>query len=70
MNAITLIWKQVLKELKLFQMKENKEDAVEKTDKEPQKTLNVMKLNIPFPCRTLHRLMEGRKRQNENNRSD
>lgn len=39
MNAITLIWKQVLKELKLFQMKENKEDAVEKTDKEPQKTL-------------------------------
>ena len=33
MNAITLIWKQVLKELKLFQMKENKEDAVEKTDK-------------------------------------
>ena len=39
MNAITLIWRQVLKELKLFQMKENKEDAVEKTDKEPQKTL-------------------------------
>ena len=38
MNAITLIWRQVLKELKLFQMKENKEDAVEKTDKEPQKT--------------------------------
>ena len=34
MNAITLIWRQVLKELKLFQMKENKEDAVEKTDKE------------------------------------
>ena len=28
-----------MKELKLFQMKENKEDAVEKTDKEPQKTL-------------------------------
>ena len=28
MNAITLIWRQVLKELKLFQMKENKEDAV------------------------------------------
>ena len=27
MNAITLIWRQVLKELKLFQMKENKEDA-------------------------------------------
>ena len=26
MNAITLIWRQVLKELKLFQMKENKED--------------------------------------------
>ena len=65
MNAITLIWRQVLKELKLFQMKENKEDAVEKTDKEPQKTLN-----IPFPCRTLYRLLEKRKRQNENNRSD
>ena len=29
MNAITLIWRQVLKELKLFQMKENKEDAFE-----------------------------------------
>lgn len=28
MNAITLIWRQVLKELKLFQMKKNKEDAV------------------------------------------
>ena len=27
MNAITLIWRQVLKELKLFQMKENKEDG-------------------------------------------
>ena len=26
MNAITLIWRQVLKELKLFQMKKNKED--------------------------------------------
>ena len=39
MNAITLIWKQVLKELKLFQTKGNKEDAGEKTDKELQKTL-------------------------------
>ena len=39
MNAITLIWRQVLKELKLFQMKKNKEDAVEKTEKELQKTL-------------------------------
>ncbi len=29
MNAITLIWRQLLKELKLFQMKKNKEDAVE-----------------------------------------
>ena len=29
MNAITLIWKQVLKELKLFQTKENKEVAGE-----------------------------------------
>lgn len=38
MNAITLIWKQVLKELKLFQMKENKEDAVEKTEEEQLKT--------------------------------
>ena len=37
MNAITLIWRQVLKELKLFQMQVNKEDAVEKTDKAPQK---------------------------------
>ena len=51
MNAITLIWKQVLKELKLFQMKENKEDAVEKTDKEPQKTLKCheAKYTIPLP---------------------
>ena len=72
MNAITLIWKQVLKELKLFQTKGNKEDAGEKTDKELQKTLNVMKTNMPFPCRTLHCLLEEkkRKRQNENNRSD
>ena len=38
MNAITLIWRQVLKELKLFQMKENKEDAVEKTEEEQLKT--------------------------------
>ena len=51
MNAITLIWRQVLKELKLFQMKENKEDAVEKTDKEPQKTLKCheAKYTIPLP---------------------
>ena len=70
MNAITLIWRQVLKELKLFQMKENKEDAVEKTDKEPQKTLKCHEDKYTFPCRTQHRLLEGRKRQNENNRSD
>lgn len=69
MNAITLIWRQVLKELKLFQMKENKEDAVEKTDKEPQKTLKCHEDKYT-PCRTQHRLLEGRKRQNENNRSD
>ena len=51
MNAITLIWRQVLKELKLFQMKENKEDAVEKTDKEPQKTLKCHedKYTVPLP---------------------
>lgn len=51
MNAITLIWRQVLKELKLFQMKKNKEDAVEKTDKEPQKTLKCheAKYTIPLP---------------------
>mgnify|MGYP000831941476 FL=1 len=51
MNAITLIWRQVLKELKLFQMKENKEDAVEKTDKEPQKTLKCHedKYIVPLP---------------------
>lgn len=51
MNAITLIWRQVLKELKLFQMKENKEDAVEKTDKEPQKMLKCHedKYTIPLP---------------------
>lgn len=71
MNAITLIWRQVLKELKLFQMKENKEDAVEKTDKEPQKTLKCHEdIYILLPYRTLHRLLKGRKRQNENNRSD
>ena len=51
MNAITLIWRQVLKELKLFQMKENKEDAVEKTEKELQKTLKCHedKYTIPLP---------------------
>ena len=51
MNAITLIWRQVLKELKLFQMKENKEDAVEKTEKEPQKTLKCheAKYTVPLP---------------------
>ena len=51
MNAITLIWRQVLKELKLFQMKENKEDAVEKTDKELQKTLKCheTKYTVPLP---------------------
>ena len=38
MNAITLIWRQVLKELKLFQMKKNKEDAAEKTEEEQLKT--------------------------------
>ena len=70
MNAITLIWRQVLKELKLFQMKENKEDAVEKTDKEPQKMLKCHEDKYTIPCRTLHRLLEERKRQNENNRSD
>jgi len=41
MNAITLIWRQVLKELKLFQMKENKEDAVEKTEEEQLKTARI-----------------------------
>ena len=30
----------------------------------------VIKINIPFPYRTLHRLLEERKKQNENNRSD
>lgn len=50
MNAITLIWKQVLKELKLFQMKENKEDAVEKTDKEPQKTLKCHEAKYTIPA--------------------
>ena len=54
MNAITLIWRQVLKELNLFQMKENKEDAVEKTDKELQKTLKChedkYKANIKYNC--------------------
>ena len=51
MKAITLIWRQVLKELKLFQMKENKEDAVEKTEKEPQKTLKCheAKYTVPLP---------------------
>ena len=51
MNAITLIWRQVLKELKLFQMKENKENAVEKTEKELQKTLKCHedKYTIPLP---------------------
>ena len=51
MNAITLIWKQVLKELKLFQTKENKEDAGEKTDKELQKTLKCHedKYAVPLP---------------------
>ena len=33
MNAMTLMWKQILKGLKLFQMKENKEDATEKVEK-------------------------------------
>ena len=56
MNAITLIWRQVLKELKLFQMKENKEDAVEKTDKEPQKTL---KYRSPAGHCTAYRKREG-----------
>ena len=41
MNAITLIWRQVLKELKLFQMKENKEDAAEKTDEEPTENARI-----------------------------
>ena len=51
MNAITLIWRQVLKELKLFQMKKNKEDAVEKTEKELQKTLKCHedKYTVPLP---------------------
>ena len=70
MNAITLIWRQVLKELKLFQMKKNKEDAVEKTEKELQKTLKCHEDKYTVPYRTLHRLLEERKKQNENNRSD
>ena len=66
MNAITLIWRQVLKELKLFQMKENKEDAVEKTDKEPQKMLKCHedKYTIPLPD-TAPPTGGERKRQNE-----
>lgn len=73
MNAITLIWRQVLKELKLFQMKKNKEDAAEKTEEEQLKTPESEgheDIYILLPCRTLHRLLEKRKRQNENNRSD
>lgn len=72
MNAITLIWKQVLKELKLFQTKENKEDAGEKMDKELQKTLKCHedKYAVPLPDTALPTGREKRKRQNENNRSD
>ncbi|MDE6822342.1 MAG: hypothetical protein K2P55_12330 [Bacteroides acidifaciens] len=33
MNAITLVWKQILKGLKQFQTNENKEDATEKAEK-------------------------------------
>ena len=53
MNAITLIWRQVLKELKLFQMKENKEDAAKKTEKEQLKTseseCHEDKYTVPLP---------------------
>ena len=64
MNTITLIWKQVLKELKLFQMKENKEDAVEKTDKELQKTLKCHedKYTVPLPDTALP---TGREKETE-----
>ena len=72
MNAITLIWRQVLKELKLFQTKGNKEDAGEKTDKELQKTLKCHedKYAVPLPDTALPTGEKKRKRQNENNRSD
>lgn len=33
MNAITLVWRQILKELKLFQIKESKEYATEEAEK-------------------------------------
>lgn len=64
MNAITLIWKQVLKELKLFQTKENKEDAGEKTDKELQKTLKCHedKYAVPLPDTALP---TGREKEKE-----
>ena len=53
-------------------VKENKEDAGEKMDKELQKTLKCHEDKYAVPCRTLHCLLEEkkRKRQNENNRSD
>ncbi|WP_175630789.1 hypothetical protein [Bacteroides acidifaciens] len=38
MNAITLVWKQILKGLKQFQTKKNKEDATEKAEKARTKT--------------------------------
>ena len=64
MNAITLIWKQVLKELKLFQTKGNKEDAGEKTDKELQKTLKCHedKYAVPLPDTALP---TGREKEKE-----
>lgn len=67
MNAITLIWKQVLKELKLFQTKENKEDAGEKMDKELQKTLKCHedKYAVPLPDTALP---TGREKEKETER--
>ena len=68
MNAITLIWRQILKELKLFQMKENKEDVAEKTDKEPQKTLQCHEDKHPVPLPDTAP-PTGRKKEKENNPS-